>query len=181
MNNRLSENDAKLVFEEMFAKWNAALQTAFDNIQEVNRTHPKGTPGRDAALLKAVDPIVNCYTKDATLMPTLQNEICTTPEEIGRYFIHFAEKNPKGTITKMKLFVKSDNEIFVIGDYRFDLKDPTTKEPSSAMCNYTYNIVQDTDSGEWKWGGHVSRLFPVPLPEEPKREQKPAGNKNAFH
>ncbi len=86
----------------LFDRWNASLQT------------------------KNPDEVVKNYTADAVLLPTMSNEVRTTPQEIRDYFVHFLEKNPKGVINTRTIHLGC-NDAFDVGTYTFTVTGPDGK------------------------------------------------------
>lgn len=121
----------KKLAEELFNKWNDALQTG------------------DA---KAVAKL---YAEDAVLLPTVSNLPRTTPEEIEDYFNHFLEKKPRGTIKQRNL--KMDcNKLTDAGIYDFEVISEGKKQIVPARYTFVYEY-RDT---EWKIVHHHSSMMP---------------------
>lgn len=121
----------KKLAEELFKKWNDALQT--------------GSAKRVAAL----------YAEDAVLLPTVSNLPRTTPAEIEDYFNHFLEKKPFGII-KQRNIKKGCNKLTDAGIYDFEVTSNGKKEVVPAR----YTFVYEYRNNEWKIVHHHSSMMP---------------------
>ncbi len=121
----------KKLAEELFKKWNDALQT--------------GSAKNVAAL----------YAEDAVLLPTVSNLPRTTPAEIEDYFNHFLEKKPYGII-KDRNIKKGCNKITDAGIYDFEVMSNGKKEVVPAR----YTFVYEYRNNQWKIVHHHSSMMP---------------------
>ena len=121
----------KKLAEELFKKWNDALQT--------------GNAKKVAAL----------YADDAVLLPTVSNLPRTTPAEIEDYFNHFLEKKPYG-IVKDRNIKKGCNKVTDAGIYDFEVTANGKKEVVPARYTFVYEYRQN----EWKIVHHHSSMMP---------------------
>jgi uncharacterized protein (TIGR02246 family) len=121
----------KKLAEDLFNKWNAALQT--------------GNAKNVAAL----------YAEDAVLLPTVSNLPRTTPAEIEDYFNHFLEKKPYGII-KQRNIKQGCNKLTDAGIYDFEVTANGKKEIVPAR----YTFVYEYRNSEWKIVHHHSSMMP---------------------
>jgi len=121
----------KKLAEELFNKWNMALQT--------------GSAKNVAAL----------YAEDAILLPTVSNLPRTTPAEIEDYFNHFLEKKPFGII-KQRNIKQGCNKLTDAGVYDFEVTSNGKKEIVPAR----YTFVYEYRNNEWKIIHHHSSMMP---------------------
>jgi len=121
----------KQLAEELFNKWNDALQTG--NAKSV------------AAL----------YAEDAVLLPTVSNLPRTTPSEIEDYFHHFLEKKPFGVI-KERNIKQGCNKLTDAGTYDFEVISNGQKEIVAAR----YTFVYEYRNNQWKIVHHHSSMMP---------------------
>ncbi len=121
----------KKLVEELFKKWNDALQT--------------GNAKTVAAL----------YAEDAVLLPTVSNLPRTTQEEIEDYFNHFLEKKPYGII-KQRNIKKGCNKLTDAGIYHFQVVSNGKKEVVPAR----YTFVYEYRNNQWKIVHHHSSMMP---------------------
>ncbi|KUJ71174.1 SgcJ/EcaC family oxidoreductase [Thiomicrospira sp. WB1] len=122
--------DKKLA-EELFHKWNQALQT--------------GSAKQVAAL----------YAHDAVLLPTVSNVPRTTTREIEDYFEHFLEKKPYG-IVKQRNIKKGCNKLTDAGIYDFEVEADGQKSVVPAR----YTFVYEYRDHQWKIVHHHSSMMP---------------------
>ncbi|HHT01016.1 MAG TPA: SgcJ/EcaC family oxidoreductase [Thiomicrospira sp.] len=121
----------KKLAEELFKKWNDALQT--------------GNAKNVAAL----------YAEDAVLLPTVSNLPRTTPAEIEDYFNHFLEKKPFG-IVKDRNIKKGCNKLTDAGVYDFEVISNGKKEIVPARYTFVYKYRNN----DWKIVHHHSSMMP---------------------
>ena len=115
----------------LFETWNSALQT--------------GDP----------DKVVECYADNATLLPTVSNQVRHNPAEIRDYFVHFLALKPSGTINESNIRIFDDVAINS-GVYTFDLT--VDGEATSTTARFTY-VYQQID-GKWVIIEHHSSAMP---------------------
>jgi uncharacterized protein (TIGR02246 family) len=115
-----------------FARWNAALQTH--------------NPDAVAAL----------YAKDAVLLPTLSNQVRTSPAAIKSYFEHFLELKPKGTINQQNIRLLGPDLAINAGIYTFDIE----KDGKPSKVQARYDFVYHREGGHWLIVDHHSSLMP---------------------
>lgn len=121
----------KKLAEELFNKWNDALQT--------------GSAKQVAAL----------YADNAVLLPTVSNLPRTTPSEIEDYFNHFLEKKPFGII-KQRNIKQGCNKLTDAGIYDFEVMSNGKKEVVPAR----YTFVYEYKNNQWKIVHHHSSMMP---------------------
>lgn len=115
----------------LFDQWNAALQTLDP------------------------DKVVELYSQDAILLPTLSNSVRHNHPEIREYFVDFLKKRPRGTINESNIRDLGETAVHS-GVYTFEL---TANEiTTEAQCRFTY--VYANISGAWKIIEHHSSLMP---------------------
>lgn len=117
--------------EELFAKWNNALQTG------------------DAK------KVANLYAKDAVLLPTVSNLARVTLDEIEDYFNHFLEKKPFGVV-KQRNIKQGCNKLTDAGIYDFEIVVDGEKQTVPAR----YTFVYEYRDNQWKIVHHHSSMMP---------------------
>jgi len=118
----MPETEEKKLAEvsKAFDRWNAALQT--------------GDPKQVAAL----------YAPEGVLLPTVSNQVRTTPEEIEDYFTQFLQLKPNGKIDDANVRMLAPDTAINSGVYTFKLVvdgEPTTVQ---ARYSFTYKKVRGT-------------------------------------
>lgn len=121
----------KKLAEELFKKWNDALQTG------------------------SAKNVTNLYAEDAILLPTVSNLPRTTPAEIEDYFNHFLEKKPFG-IVKQRNIKQGCNKLTDAGVYDFEVTSNGKKEVVPAR----YTFVYEYRNNVWKIVHHHSSMMP---------------------
>ena len=116
----------------LFDRWNASLQT------------------------KDPDKVVENYSEDAVLLPTVSNKPRMNHEEIRDYFEHFLQKGPKGKIDTSTIHVGC-NDAFDVGTYTFVLTDKDGKV-SEVAARYSY--FYEFRDGKWLIAHHHSSAMP---------------------
>ena len=99
------------------------------------------------------------YAPEAVLLATVSNRPRTTPAEIEDYFVHFLEKNPKGTIDTRTIRIGC-NTASDVGTYTFELKDnngDVMKVPAR------YSFIYELHDGKWLIVHHHSSAMPEPV------------------
>lgn len=117
--------------EELFAKWNNALQTG------------------DAK------KVASLYAQDAVLLPTVSNLARVTPDEIQDYFNHFLEKKPFGVV-KQRNIKQGCNKLTDAGIYDFEIIADGEKQIVPAR----YTFVYEYRDNQWKIVHHHSSMMP---------------------
>jgi uncharacterized protein (TIGR02246 family) len=117
--------------EELFERWNDALKS--------------GDPDRVTA----------CYAEDAVLLPTVSNVPRTNHAEIRDYFVHFLEKQPRGTINQRNVKFGC-NKITDAGIYTFRVVDGG--QVLEVPARYTF--VYENRDGKWMIVHHHSSKMP---------------------
>ena len=112
----------------LFEQWNQALQT--------------GDPKK----------VVVLYAENATLLPTVSNQVRHNHAEIEDYFVSFLAKGPQGQLEEQNIRIFDDLAINS-GTYLFSFKDG-----AQVMARYTY-VYQNID-GQWKIIEHHSSAMP---------------------
>jgi len=121
----------KKLAEELFKKWNDALQTG------------------------SAKQVAELYFEDAILLPTVSNLPRTTPSEIEDYFNHFLEKKPYGTV-KQRNIKQGCNKLTDAGIYDFEVTANGKKEVVPAR----YTFVYEYRNNVWKIVHHHSSMMP---------------------
>ncbi len=121
----------KKLVEELFNKWNNALQTG------------------------NAKTVATLYAEDAILLPTVSNLPRTTPEEIEDYFKHFLKKKPYGII-KQRNIKQGCNKITDAGIYDFEVISNGKKEIVPAR----YTFVYEYRHKQWLIIHHHSSMMP---------------------
>jgi uncharacterized protein (TIGR02246 family) len=122
-----TEDDIKSLFD----RWNAALQT------------------RDPEAVTAL------YSSDATLLPTISNEMRRNHAEIRDYFEGFLQRRPRGVVNQSN--VRDFGDVAVhSGIYTFEMT--MDGETSKVPCRFTF--VYRNEGGEWKILEHHSSAMP---------------------
>ena len=104
--------------------------------------------------LQSRDPakVVELYTADAILIPTISNIVRHNHKEIEDYFAHFLQKGPKFEIDETNIRV-IDNLAVNSGTYTATFEDGT-----SARARFTF--VYQNISQRWLIIEHHSSLMP---------------------
>lgn len=113
---------------QLFERWNEALQT--------------GDPKQ----------VVSLYHPEATLLPTVSNQVRHNHQEIEDYFVSFLQKQPSGVIEEANVRLFDDLAINS-GVYTFSFGDG-----SQVTARYTY-VYQQVD-GQWLIIEHHSSMMP---------------------
>jgi uncharacterized protein (TIGR02246 family) len=122
---------------QQFTIWNAALQTL------------------DAKKVAALycDP-------GGVLLPTVSNQVRTTPAQITDYFDHFLELKPKGTIDESYIRILGPDTAINSGIYTFQLVN--NGKPQTVQARYTF--VYQKMNGKWCIMDHHSSAMPETTP-----------------
>ncbi len=118
----------------LFDKWNESLQT--------------GNP----------EAVVELYSEDAVLLPTVSNKVRADHEAIADYFHHFLELHPKGTLNEVHLACFGNIAINE-GIYTFDI----VQDGKPGKVQARYSFVYHNEDGEWKIVSHHSSKMPEPV------------------
>jgi uncharacterized protein (TIGR02246 family) len=124
----------------LFVRWNDALQ-------KPQPEHP--TP----------DAVIQLYATDAVLLPTVENGPYIGHADIRKYFEHFLENKPSGTILGPHNIRIGCNIAFDAGLYIFAYRKEG-KKPTAARYTYVYKY----EGGGWLIAHHHSSQWPL-LPE----------------
>lgn len=127
----LCQPATKKLAEELFNKWNQALQS--------------GSAKKVAAL----------YAEDAVLLPTVSNLPRTTPAEIEDYFAHFLEIQPYGVI-KQRNIKQGCNKLTDSGIYDFEV----VREGKKEIVPARYTFVYEYRRNQWQIIHHHSSVMP---------------------
>ena len=119
-------NDQQVI--ALFERWNDTLQT--------------GSPKTVSAL----------YAENATLLPTISNQVRHNHSEIEDYFVDFLARGPRGIIDEANVRV-FENIVINSGVYTFSFKDG-----SQVQARYTF--VYQRINQEWKIIEHHSSAMP---------------------
>ncbi|MCX4882437.1 MULTISPECIES: SgcJ/EcaC family oxidoreductase [unclassified Streptomyces] len=118
----------------LFDTWNKALQTGDS------------------------DKVADLYARDATLLPTVSNEVRTDRAGIVDYFDHFLANKPVGTKIETIVNVLDSNSAIDTGVYEFTLTDHDTGRKRVVEARYTYTY--EKIDGKWKIVNHHSSVMP---------------------
>lgn len=130
----MTEALAKTLFDE----WNKALQA----------------PGRDPT------KVVQTYTPDAVLLPTVENGPLIGRDQIRGYFVHFLEQDPVGRIDTRAIVRAPCNMGVVAGLYTFMLTDGGVRIDKPARYTFVYVYRQDGKRARWLIAHHHSSAQP---------------------
>ena len=122
----------------LFDRWNSALQTG--NVQSV----------------------VDLYAPDAVLLPSVSNQVRTTPDQIKDYFDHFLALKPVGQINYREIRQLGSNVAMDSGVYTFTLTDASGKA-EKVQARYTF--LYERIDGQWKILNHHSSAMPEVQPQ----------------
>ncbi|WAE53628.1 SgcJ/EcaC family oxidoreductase [Stutzerimonas frequens] len=114
----------------LFDRWNADVQS--------------GDPQR----------VVENYTQNSMLLPTVSNTPRETPEAKRDYFKHFLALKPKGEIVSRMIMIDC-NTALDTGLYSFRLGDGNT-----VPARYTFTYKWVDEAGEWLITSHHSSAMP---------------------
>lgn len=116
----------------LFNAWNKALQS--------------GDPDRVRAL----------YAPDANLVPTISNEVRSSPDAIRDYFAVFLKLNPTSRIVTNNIGIHGDiatnSGVYVFDTAGRDLREEIT-------CRFTFVYRRDPEG--WRIIEHHSSMMPV--------------------
>lgn len=104
--------------------------------------------------LKSGDPakVVENYSSDSVLLPTVSNKVRLTDAEKQDYFEHWLEKKPDGQVNER--WIELDcNRAIDAGTYTF-----TYADGSKVAARYTF--VYELENDEWKIKSHHSSAMP---------------------
>lgn len=132
-----SHAPSKAVIAQQFQIWDAALQTL--DAKKV------------AALYCAAGGV---------LLPTVSNQVRTTPAEITDYFKHFLQLRPKGTIDESHIRILGPGTAVNSGIYTFAVTD--NGKPGRVQARYTF--VYQKMNGKWCIMDHHSSAMPETKP-----------------
>jgi uncharacterized protein (TIGR02246 family) len=130
----MPETQEKLLADvaKQFDRWNAALQTL--------------DPKQVAAL----------YAPTGVLLPTVSNQVRTTPEEIEEYFSNFLKLKPFGKIDDANVRMLADDTAINSGVYTFKLMVDDAPTTVQARYSFTYKKM----NGQWLIIDHHSSAMP---------------------
>jgi uncharacterized protein (TIGR02246 family) len=104
--------------------------------------------------------VIDLYSPDAILLPTVSDDVRTTKEERRQYFIDFLKKQPQGTLDEYHIRLIGRDALGLPdavsnqGIYTFELRESGAK----VQARYTYNYVRD--GGRWLIKKHHSSAMP---------------------
>lgn len=125
--------DAELTaIASLFDKWNAALQTG------------------DAKIVAAL------YGPEAVLLPTVSNNVRTSPQEIEDYFVNFLKLKPFGRIVESHIRKIASGLAIHSGVYAFSLQKDGKPTTVQARFSFTYKKF----NGEYFIIDHHSSAMP---------------------
>eukprot|EP00798_Chlamydomonas_sp_ICE-L_P007787 gene7787-biopygen17556 len=139
----MPESEEKKVAEvsQQFDRWNAALQTL--------------DPKKVAAL----------YAPGGVLLPTVSNQVRTTPEEIEDYFSTFLTLKPNGKIDDANVRLLDPETAINSGVYTFALV--VDGEPTSVQARYSFTYKKINK--EWLIVDHHSSGMPEKVEQAQKK------------
>jgi hypothetical protein len=106
----------------------------------------------EALLSKNPKQVALTYTEDATLIPTMKNDVRVGRGKIRNYFRHFLKINPEVFLDEAYFSKLEDSFIQMVGIYSFRTKDRVVQGRVSM-------IFKKCDSDEWKIFHHHSSQF----------------------
>ncbi len=118
----------------LFNQWNAALQTG------------------------NAEAVANLYAKDGVLLPTVSNQVRADHAAIVKYFRHFLELKPKGTLNEVHITCFGSVAINQ-GIYTFDVV--RDGKPGKVQARYSFAYAKE--DGGWKIVSHHSSEMPEPV------------------
>ena len=101
--------------------------------------------------------VADLYGADATLLPTVSNEVRTTRTGIIDYFTLFLTKKPQGQIEESHVQIFSSDLAAHYGIYTFELVNPDgTTQEVGARFSFTYKKFGE----DWLIAEHHSSALP---------------------
>jgi uncharacterized protein (TIGR02246 family) len=101
--------------------------------------------------------VADCYGPDATLLPTVSNEVRTTRAGIVDYFNAFLQKKPQGVINESHVQIYSADLAAHYGIYTFTLTNPDgSTQQVGARFSFTYKKA----GSQWLIAEHHSSGLP---------------------
>ena len=155
----ISTDEAREIFNTAFATWNKSLHTSYENIEALSEEQ-RHDP---AKMVDAAKPTINCYAIGATLWPTVESDCRKDPTGIGKYFAHFAAKDPVGTVrstpdVEAVYTAEGTPKIIVSGEYIFEMNDGKGGRVQ-LPARFEFRLLQE--DGVWKWYHHTSNASPA--------------------
>ena len=106
------------------------------------------------------DKVTANYAPDAVLLPTVSNKPRTNSADIKDYFVHFLERNPRGTIDTRTIRIGC-NTASDVGTYTFRLSG---KIPGiTDIVKARYSFLYELRDGKWVIVHHHSSAMPEPV------------------
>jgi len=105
------------------------------------------------------DRVVELYSSDALLLPTLSTEPRQTPAAIRDYFLGFLARAPQARIDSRTIRVGCDSALDA-GTYSFRVGDPAAPAAGRQWVRARYSFVYAPVHGEWRIIHHHSSLQP---------------------
>ena len=104
--------------------------------------------------IKTRDPqtVTQLYARNATLLPTISNEVRHNHDEIEAYFVQFLERKPRGELVEQNIRI-FDDVVMNSGIYKFSFGDGSVVR---ARFSYVYQLIND----DWKIIEHHSSQMP---------------------
>lgn len=106
----------------------------------------------DAVKTRNPETVTQLYASNATLLPTISNEVRHNHEEIKDYFVQFLAREPHGELVEQNIRIFEDLAINS-GIYDFSFGDGSTVR---ARFSYVYQLINNT----WKIIEHHSSQMP---------------------
>ena len=107
-----------------------------------------------------VSAIVNMYSRNAILLPTLSSQICIGREEIQRYFIQFLGKEElQGRITKMYVQILDDTAL-ASGEGIIKYRNSSQKNSREVKVDFRDTCAIQKGTEGWHIINHHSSLVP---------------------
>jgi uncharacterized protein (TIGR02246 family) len=100
--------------------------------------------------------VTSLYAPDGVLLPTVSNDVRTTPDEIKAYFDVFLKLKPQGVIDEENIQILDDNSAINSGVYTFTLVKDGKPEKVQARYTYVYEKMGD----KWLIKNHHSSAMP---------------------
>ena len=104
--------------------------------------------------------IVNMYSRNAILLPTLSSEICVGREEIQRYFVQFLGKEElQGRFTKLYVQILDDTAL-ASGEGVISYRNNRQKNSREVKVDFRYTFAIQKGTEGWHIINHHSSLVP---------------------
>ena len=106
------------------------------------------------------DKVTANYAPDAVLLATVSNRPRTDAAGIKDYFVHFLERDPKGTIDTRTIHIGC-NTAYDVGTYTFLLSGNAPGTTDTVKARYSF--IYELRNGQWLIVHHHSSAMPEPV------------------